>query len=463
MNVHGDIGPSPRRMQFQFSLYGFLKNQRYFEPFLQLFLLQAVGRDWFKWSLLLSLHMALIILLEVPSGAVADLYGRRRCMIFSFLAYIVSFTLFAFASTPWQLLAPIALLALGDAFRTGTHKAMIFDYLQRHSRTAEKTAYYGATRSWSKMGSVLMVLISCGLIFLAAARRASSDIAVYRWLFLACIPPYLLQILNFCLYPKHLDGSHGGGVRLRQVFTHLLRVGRDSIRVSALRGLLAESMCYEGMYKVARKYLQAIVEAAALALPLLAALRFKLHRVAGLMLAVYLAMYLLESMSSRRSDVVRRKMGGEEPAARLLWKLNLIVFAIMAAGLAMGWCLQGATSQLGVVVVIAGFLALAVLQNLWRPLQLGRFGAAGDSDAGATILSVESQARNLVVVVAAPVVGLAVNALQGWGRIGHDSPIRFLPVALAGMLFASAALLFRRRLKPTPSAEDTSNAGGKGV
>ncbi|KKL13637.1 hypothetical protein LCGC14_2523760, partial [marine sediment metagenome] len=176
-------------MLFQFSLYGFLKNQQYYDPFMTLFLLKFLKEDFFVWGLLIGYRSVLINLFEVPSGAIADLYGRRRCMMFSFSAYIVSFALFAFAGHTWHLFAAMTLFALGDAFRTGTHKAMIFAYLQHEGRIDEKTRYYGTTRSWSKMGSALSVVIAAGLVFVAAVSNPNDHRAVYQWLFLACIPP----------------------------------------------------------------------------------------------------------------------------------------------------------------------------------------------------------------------------------------------------------------------------------
>jgi MFS family permease len=78
------------------SLYGFLKNQRYFEPFLILILLDR-GLDYFTIGLLISCREFAVNLLEIPSGVIADLWGRRRAMIASFIAYIASFVIFGLA------------------------------------------------------------------------------------------------------------------------------------------------------------------------------------------------------------------------------------------------------------------------------------------------------------------------------------------------------------------------------
>ncbi|HOO91697.1 MAG TPA: MFS transporter, partial [Syntrophales bacterium] len=77
----------------RFSLYGFLKNQRYYEPFIILLFLER-GFSFTQIGLLVAFREICINVFEVPSGVVADMYGRRRCMMVSFIAYIISFTLF---------------------------------------------------------------------------------------------------------------------------------------------------------------------------------------------------------------------------------------------------------------------------------------------------------------------------------------------------------------------------------
>ena len=137
-------------MLFRFSLYGFLKNQRYYEPFLILAFRQK-GLSFFLIGILIGFREVCINLFEIPSGAIADLYGRRRSMILSFYAYIVAFVAFGWSRSLIVLFGAMFFYALGDAFRTGTHKAMIFDWLRLGGRSHEKTKVYGYTRSWSKI------------------------------------------------------------------------------------------------------------------------------------------------------------------------------------------------------------------------------------------------------------------------------------------------------------------------
>ena len=144
-------------MLFRFSLYGFLKNQQYYDPFLIL-AFREKGLSFFQIGMLIGFREVCINLFEIPTGVVADMYGRRISMISSMLAYIFSFTVFGFSEMFWLLFVAMFFFAIGEAFRTGTHKAMIFEWLRLENRTTEKTKVYGYTRSWSKIGSAVSVV-----------------------------------------------------------------------------------------------------------------------------------------------------------------------------------------------------------------------------------------------------------------------------------------------------------------
>ena len=116
----------------RFSLYGFLKNQRYYDPFIIL-AFREKGLSFFVIGLLIAFREFSINLMEIPSGALADLYGRRRCMLISFTSYIICFAIFGYSQSIWQLFLAMFFFSIGEAFRSGSHKAMIFDWLERQS------------------------------------------------------------------------------------------------------------------------------------------------------------------------------------------------------------------------------------------------------------------------------------------------------------------------------------------
>jgi MFS family permease len=407
-------------MLFRFSLYGFLKNQQYYDPFLLLAFLQK-GLSFGTIGVLVGFRAVCVNLLEIPAGAMADRLGRRRSMIASFLAYIASFALFGLFDQLWVLFLAMSLFSVGEAFRTGTHKAMIFDWLAREGRLSEKTSVYGRTRSWSKLGSAASVVIATSLVFYTEH---------YSSVFLFCILPYALGIVNLLGYPSYLDGTPQTDRQVRGVLRTAVSVVAKSIRHSELRRLLVESMGYEGLFRSGKDYIQPVIKAACVSLPLTLTLgeQFDLdqqQRVALAVGMVYFVSHMLSSFAARGAGGFAKRFGGEDRAARLLWAIDLVIFAAMAAGI-----LAGASS-----IVIVAFVLLAIFQNFWRPILVSRVASHADSAQTATVLSVESQAKNLFIAVIAPLLGWAID----WIAI-RDESLRFLPIAGLGLVVSAAAL-----------------------
>ena len=126
----------------RFSAYGFLKNLQFFDPFIVLYYLHN-GLSFFEIGILLSVSTVCVNVIEIPSGAIADLYGRKNAMLASLSSYIVSFLIFFFFSTFPAMVVANIFFGIGEGFRSGTHKAMIFEWLRINDRLDEKTKVYG--------------------------------------------------------------------------------------------------------------------------------------------------------------------------------------------------------------------------------------------------------------------------------------------------------------------------------
>ena len=232
-----------------------------------------MGLSYFMIGVLIAFREIMINIMEIPSGGVADLCGKRSSMIFSFIAYIISFTVFGFSGIaamesglPQQVLIPLlfaamVFFAIGDAFRTGTHKALIFTWLRIQGRENERTKVYGYTRSWSKIGSAVSVILACIIVFTTSN---------FIYVFFFAIIPYILNIVNFLGYPKEIDCEMDENISIGAIINHLKEALVVSMKQASLRRLILESMGFEGFFKASKDYLQPILMAAAL--PLAAAL-----------------------------------------------------------------------------------------------------------------------------------------------------------------------------------------------
>ncbi|UCF10661.1 MAG: MFS transporter, partial [Candidatus Bipolaricaulota bacterium] len=129
-------------MFLRFRLYGFLKNLRFFDPFLILFFREA-GLSFLTIGALYSVREISCNVLEIPTGVIADALGRRRALLAAFASYALSFALlFAFRDVVPFAVA-MAFYGAGEALRSGTHKAIILEHLRQRGIEDRKVTYYG--------------------------------------------------------------------------------------------------------------------------------------------------------------------------------------------------------------------------------------------------------------------------------------------------------------------------------
>lgn len=375
---------------FKFCSYGFLKNLRFYEPFLVLYFLEN-GLSFLQIGFLYSIREISRNLLEIPAGILADAFGRKRTLATSFIFYILSFGLFFFSKSYTGFAFSMILYALGDAFRTGTHKAMIFDYLDLKGWKDQKVYYYGHTRSWSQMGSALSALIAATFVFVTGS---------YRLVFLFSMVPYFLDIILISSYPSELNGSTVTFRRsnilsiMKQVISDFYRSFRDKQMVKAIFNLSA----YTGFYTGIKDYLQPVLEALALSLPVFIMLgsEKRTSLVVGL---VYFCVYFITSFASRSSGGFAKRF------SHLSIPLNFTLLAGLFAGL-----LSGLFFYLDYKLVsVIFFLLVYMVENLRKPLGIAYVSENVKKSVLASVLSTESQAHSLIGALLAPLAGLIAD------------------------------------------------------
>lgn len=72
------MNKSQKLMLLKFSAYGFLKNPRFFEPFLLVFFTVEKGLNYRQFGTLIAVREIAVYLLEIPTGIIADATARRR-------------------------------------------------------------------------------------------------------------------------------------------------------------------------------------------------------------------------------------------------------------------------------------------------------------------------------------------------------------------------------------------------
>jgi MFS family permease len=384
------------KQYYKFCSYGFLKNLRFFDPFILLFF-REMGLSFLQIGILFSIREIATNLLEIPTGIVADAYGRRRAMIFSFGTYIVSFLIFYFLpGYPTYAMAMI-FFAMGEAFRTGTHKAMILSYLGQTNQLEYKVAYYGHTRACAERGAALSSLIAAALVLYSGS---------YRIIFLASVVPYLAGLVLMISYPPELDG-----LDRERKSTHVLKDSANQILVTTkafitifrnpgfLRTLF-NSASFDAVFKTVKDYIQPILQSLALALPVAVTLAAD-RRVAILTGVIYFLLYLLAAFASSRAGSIEKKTRSLARSVNTTFLIGSLL--ILSTGGALL-----ASSRLATVLL---FVLLYGLMNLRRPLTVGYVSGQISEQVMASGLSGESQVKTILVALLAPLVGYLADTV----------------------------------------------------
>jgi len=382
-------------MYHKFRAYGFLKNLRFFDPFLILFF-REMGLSFLEIGALFSIREIATNVLEIPTGIIADAYGRRRSMLASFSSYLLSFALFYLFPHFGIFALAMLLFAFGEAFRSGTHKALILEYLHIKRIENLKVEYYGHTRAASQFGSAIAALIAAGLVFHTGS---------YRIVFLASIVPYLLELLLMLSYPRELDGvrarleERGVSRTIEQLRSTTIESLRMLRKGPLLRGLLS-SASFDGIFRSTKDYLQPVLQAQALALPILLSLAGD-KRVAIVVGVLYFFIYLGTSYAASHAGMIQQRIHSLPRAANMIYICGILL--LIAVGI-------GMLTRVYVISII-GFLGLYLLQNARRPLLVGYLSDLIPRQTIATGLSVESQLRTLITAALAPLIGLMADRL----------------------------------------------------
>ncbi len=399
---------TPDIQYWKFSAYGFLKNLRFFDPFIILFFRES-GISFLEIGTLIAIRAVTVNLLEIPSGIIADSVGRRRSMIFSFSSYIVSFFMFFFFHRFNLYIIAMLLFAGGEAFRTGTHKAMILEYLRRKNQLDLKVYYYGHTRSWSQRGSALSSLIAGIIVFTTSS---------YHSVFLYSIIPYILDLLLMLSYPSYLDFSKEDkqDISLKENILLTLRGFKTILVNPGTRKILFNSSLFNGFFKSVKDYIQPALKALVVTLPLMTMLSDK-KRLAILTAVIYFILYMLTSFVSKYSGKGLELFNSHEGGLNTAYLTG--VFIISGIGISLYFQLY--------IPAILLFILYYMLINFRRPVMTGYLSSKIPPEVMATGLSTESQGKTLVTAVAAPLVGFITD------QFGLGSALIFLAVMLAAV------------------------------
>ncbi|MHA1369394.1 MAG: MFS transporter, partial [Promethearchaeota archaeon] len=376
----------------------------FFEPYLIVIFL-FYNLSFFQIGILFAVNKAVTLILEVPSGFFADRYGRKNGMLLCFTFYIVSFVIF-FVSEGffWFYFVAMVAFGFGEAFRTGTHKAIIFEYLDRKGWKDHKAFVYGRTRSTSLIGSSISAVASVFFILLVPADK---------YIFLVTIIPYVVDFILVASYPgftnKRIQKTEDT-TRKTKKEDDASRYGKGKEKISIkkdfrLVSIILNSAFYNAIYDAIKDYIQPLMEYLLVMVIAFSIWNFSVDDTLKIVLGIiYCTLNIAGSYSSKNSY----KMFGLFGKRRSRRTLNDFFYYITA--LILGLIAFGTHFKIPIIVVLLYFI-IYILFNLRRPIILETIDQNLKKALRTTTLSLESLLKSLLVMIIAPLIGLTVDML----------------------------------------------------
>lgn len=374
----------------KFSLYGFLKNLKFFEPYIVIFLLNQ-GLNLLEIGLLYTIKEIIINIFEIPSGIIADRFGNKNELLLSFVFYIISFFCFFFTNNFTIAIIATSFFGLGEAFRSGTHKAMIYTYLEIKGWQNQNTLVYGKTRSSSLLGSALSSILFIVIILLAPKNN---------YIFLASILPYILDFILITTYPNTLNNivkqpNRSIKYTIKDMLSHIFNT-------KELRNSMLNNGLFESVLESTKDLIQPLLETAIITSGIMMTYHISTDNTTKVILGLtYSMIYIFSSYASKNAYRIKNHYNNK-PISVLLNYFNLLFGLVLI--------LIAFMTKLPIALVIL-FLVIYIINNTRKPIYIDLLGNLMDKNERVSILSVSSQLKSLLTMAFAPLTGFIADKI----------------------------------------------------
>lgn len=169
--------------------------------------LQARGLGMAAVFQLQTIYALLQVALEVPSGYVADVIGRKRCLLLASALYGLAFSWLPFTEGFWGLALFEVVAAAAASLRSGTDVAILYDSLEALGE-GEGGRVLGLKLFWGQSGETAAALVATALVACGGGvERPAQVMALSAWL------PFLV-VLTLVEPPRRkLRGTHRENAR----------------------------------------------------------------------------------------------------------------------------------------------------------------------------------------------------------------------------------------------------------
>lgn len=133
-------------------LVNFLKNLQFFGAVAIPFFLEWAKISYTRIFILEAFFMFWIFVLEIPTGVIADKYGRKVSIILGGLFSAISISIFGFVNNYWAFFLAEFIGAFGFTLLSGADKALIYDSLIQTKKDKDAKMFLSRYESAGTLG-----------------------------------------------------------------------------------------------------------------------------------------------------------------------------------------------------------------------------------------------------------------------------------------------------------------------
>lgn len=184
-------------------------------------------RDIFILQVIFSVA---IVILEIPSGYFADIFGRKSALIFGVIIGTVGFLMYYLAFSFWGFAVAEILLAISAVFLSGADSAFLYDTLQQYKAVDQHTRHQGRIIGATRVSEAAAALIGGFL----ATIMAFKNIFLLEFLVMAVAIPIVFSIkeLQTSFAPKKAKN-------IFQIINFVLRENKKLLYLNIFSGVIS--------------------------------------------------------------------------------------------------------------------------------------------------------------------------------------------------------------------------------
>ena len=138
--------------------FNFFNSLEFFAPVIVLFW-QSKGLNFSQIMILQSIYAVGVIVLELPTGALADYLGKRISLIFGSLFFTAGFFIYGISNQFWHFIIGELTIGTGAALISGADSAFIHESLNAVGRGSEYKRTEGSVRGLTSISRAIGKII----------------------------------------------------------------------------------------------------------------------------------------------------------------------------------------------------------------------------------------------------------------------------------------------------------------